>query len=435
MAAAAALAEVHQALQWIRFGNQAHCDSICDEAGFESLEAFIGLSEKDIREMADRYEKRTQAQGHIPFGLQRIKLLIGVMHWVQDQDRCYRNASTGNIADANEFREIIDISIQRAALRKVEDDQVDRISKAVDPGKFKDERKWPDWEPAFVNYLSMIPGSYHAPLSYVVREQEDPDHDRDFGDDFVSEMIACAPLHGAHFRANSRHVHQLLKNFLVAEMAEQWIKNLEPHADSRRDMLALREHYSGEGNASQRIATAERMRDGLHYKNERSLAFSIFLDRMQKMFNIYEEEGEEFTENAKLHELFKRVQHPQLQDTVKALKVRFDMEGITYTQAANHLTAVVSELLEYHLTHKVSASSSGTPRIRGGGGNNHNSNIKKKGAGCKPQTKAYLCQMDWFSQGITRTGQNYQKKTSSACWIHEARKRREALVISDKFQT
>ena len=198
-------------------------------------------------------------------------------------------------------------------------------------------------------------------------------------------------------------------------------------------MLALREHYSGEGNASRQIATAERMRDGLHYKNKRSLAFSIFLDHMQKMFIIYEEEGEEFTENAKLRELFKRVQHPQLQDTDKALKVRFDMEGITCTQEANHLTAVVSELPEYHLTRKVSASSSGTPRIRGGGGNNHNSNIKKKG-GCKPQTKAYLCQMDRFSQDITQTGQNYQKKTSSACWIHEARKRREALVISDKFQ-
>ena len=118
--------------------------------------------------MADGYEKRTQVQGRIPFGLQRIKVLIGVMHWVQDQDRCYRSASTGNIADANEFREIIDISIQHAALRKVEDDQVDTISKAADPGKFKEERKWPDWEPAFINYLSTIPGSYHVPLSYVI---------------------------------------------------------------------------------------------------------------------------------------------------------------------------------------------------------------------------------------------------------------------------
>ena len=87
------------------------------------------------------------------------------MHWVQDQDRCYMSTSTGNIADANEFRETIDISIQCTALRKVEDDQVDTISKAADPGKFKDERKWPYWEPAFVNYLSMTPGSYHVPLS------------------------------------------------------------------------------------------------------------------------------------------------------------------------------------------------------------------------------------------------------------------------------
>ena len=145
MAAAAALAEVHQALQWIGFGNQAHHDSICEEAGFELLEDFVRLSEKDICEMADGYEKRMQAQGRIPFGLRHIKLLIGVMHWVQDQDRCYRNASTGHIADANELREIIDISIQCAALQKMEYNQVDMISKAEDPGKFKDERKWPHW--------------------------------------------------------------------------------------------------------------------------------------------------------------------------------------------------------------------------------------------------------------------------------------------------
>ena len=154
-------------------------------------------------------------------------------------------------------------------------------------------------------------------------------------------------------------------------------------------MLALREHYSGEGNASRCIATTEWMREGLHYKNKKSLAFSIFLDRMQKMFNIYEEEGEEFSENAKLRELFKRVQHLQLQDTVKALKVCFDMEGITYTQVTNHLTAAVLELPEYHLTRKVSASSSGTPRIGGGGGSNHNSNIKKKG-GMQAPSKGIL---------------------------------------------
>ena len=48
MAAVAALAEVHHVLQWIGFGYQVHRYSICEEAGFESLEDFVGLSKKDI---------------------------------------------------------------------------------------------------------------------------------------------------------------------------------------------------------------------------------------------------------------------------------------------------------------------------------------------------------------------------------------------------
>ena len=89
-------------------------------------------------------------------------------------------------------------------------------------------------------------------------------------------------------------------NVLVSEMAEQWIKNLEQHVDGHGDMMALHEHYSGEGNASHCITTAEQVWENLHYKNEMLLAFSIFLDCMQKMHNIYEEEGEAFTEAAKV---------------------------------------------------------------------------------------------------------------------------------------
>ena len=55
------------------------------------------------------------------------------------------------------------------------------------------------------------------------------------------------------------------------------------------------------------------------------------------------------------------MQHPQLQDTVKALKVHFDMEGLTHTQSANHLTAAVSELPEFHTTRRIAAA-----RIHGG---------------------------------------------------------------------
>ena len=95
------------------------------------------------------------------------------------------------------------MSAQRALLRKNDSDQVDTISKAADPGKFKDEKKWPDWEPAFVNYLSTIPSVKGIPLSYVVCANDNLDHETNFEGDFMARSIACAPLNDATFRANA----------------------------------------------------------------------------------------------------------------------------------------------------------------------------------------------------------------------------------------
>lgn len=54
------------------------------EAGLAEYEDFRYLVEKDIRDMAEEFGKRTQPNGRIIFGLGRIKKLTGVMHWVQD---------------------------------------------------------------------------------------------------------------------------------------------------------------------------------------------------------------------------------------------------------------------------------------------------------------------------------------------------------------
>ena len=86
----------------------------------------------------------------------------------------------------------------------------------------------------------------------------------------------------------------------MAESTEQWIRPLAPRGNGRNDILQLRRHYEGEGNQSRRIASADKYHETLHYKSERAMPWETFLDRMQKMLNIYKEEGEEMTENAKL---------------------------------------------------------------------------------------------------------------------------------------
>ena len=69
------------------------------EAGLADYEDFRYLVEKDIRDMADEFGKRTQQNGRIIFGLGRTKKLTGVMHWIQD---CHR---TSDVPDHNNFNE------------------------------------------------------------------------------------------------------------------------------------------------------------------------------------------------------------------------------------------------------------------------------------------------------------------------------------------
>ena len=354
-------------LEWIGFNVAATRERIREE-GFETFDDLVTMKEKDVRDLAESYSRRTIADGRAIFGVRRIRFLIGLIHWVQDFGRIGQTPSIEGIANAVEFRSVLDIAYYRADVRKVEKDQADTVSKAADPGKLKDERKWPEWEPAFINYLSTIPGVNGVPLSYIVREKEQPEPDADYGS-FNEQAIACAPLEGPTFQADGRKVHQLIKSFLQTETAEQWIKPIARHQSGRQDMQALRNHYSGEGKTSRRIAVAERLRDSLHYKNEKSLAFSTFLDKLQKMFNIFAEEEEAISEQAKVRMLLKKVEHPQLQDAVGALRVRAQMDGTTFTECANHLAAIVSEIPDYSTPRKVSAAERkvGVQHIRGGG--------------------------------------------------------------------
>ena len=231
-----------------------------------------------------------------------------------------------------------------ATIRKVKADQAETIIEVVDPGKFKDNCTWPDWKVKFENYLSTIPGFNIVPLSYVVQDQAAPDCTTDFQGEFIAETIACTTLSDAHLQADTRKLHQLLKNYLVYDTDERWISSIEKSANDWDEFDALRRHCSGEGNVSRRIAMVDRLQDTLQYNSERALSFNTFLDNMQKMFNIFRDEGGPMADSTQVCEIFMRVQHPQLYDTVKALEVRSELYSIIYSEADNQLTAAVSKM-------------------------------------------------------------------------------------------
>ena len=59
-------------------------------------------------------------------------------------------------------------------------------------------------------------------------------------------------------------------------------------------------------------------------------------------------------DSMQVREIFRRFQHPQLQDMVKALEDRYELDWIAYSEAANQLTAAVSNMPEYQFFLKVS---------------------------------------------------------------------------------
>ena len=98
---------------------------------------------------------------------------------------------------------------------------------------------------------------------------------------FNERMIHRAPLEGQYYLADSRRVHQLLYGFLQGENTESWVRSIAKYyQDGRRDMIALRRHYAGEGNSTHRITDAKKIQTTLHYKSERLLPFNKFLDTL-----------------------------------------------------------------------------------------------------------------------------------------------------------
>lgn len=255
---------------------------------------FLRMTSKDIISIAEDYGKRTIADGRIVFGFFRTKELQGLMHWVQDMKRMSRDPSEQILTPME-----LALAAANNDIRKNLADNMETASKAADPGKLRNTTDWYTWSQGFINYLSTIPGCTGIPLSYIVREFDDPTEAED-DTDYLTTLVNRAPLTGTVYVADRRQVHQLLTGKVLGETAEEWIRDHKNKQNGRIDFQALQIHFEGEGNVSRRISQAEALHKSLFYKQERSMKFSVFLNKLQMMFQIYKQEGEEKPESAKV---------------------------------------------------------------------------------------------------------------------------------------
>ncbi len=342
---------INQCLSWIGFRNNAVRNRVSTD-GFNSYGDIRMLTPKDISSMSSEFMSRTPANTRVIFGTTRTKLLVAFTHWVEDFYRCSLEPTIEGI-DGFVFREQLNRALQRADVRKTIKDHTKIAAEAASPGPLENEREWKKWEERFENYARSHLGSNGVPLSYVIRHNDEPDYETDFNGLFLNQTIACAPLEGEYYHADKASVFNMIISFTTGQPSHDWVKSTVRFVDGRRTMKALRDHFEGEGNATRNKAHADRLKDSLHYKSERSMPFESFLTKCQQMFNIYEKEGEPMSDDAKMRFLFTKVTHTGLRGAIEALKAQQTAGAeVTYTRAASHLATAVSELPEYLSKHR-----------------------------------------------------------------------------------
>ena len=209
------------------------------------------------------------------------------------------------------------------------------ITDAAKPNKFRENMKWEDWSPAFINFLRSIPGRNGVPLSYVYREfDEAMNHNPTV--DFIENYITQAPLYDEAYAIDAAKVHTYLVNY-VSGNATAEVKML-PHGDAndgRRDFIILKEHYEGVGVNAIGILEAKETIRSLHYAGEKKLHmwWDTFERKFTHAFTIMDkkERRNVYSDEMKLRMLVQKINVDFLQSIKSAIIVQLTKSPVTMT--------------------------------------------------------------------------------------------------------
>jgi len=165
-----------------------NCRIIAQQDFPDGILNFLDLEERDISDLVIAYESKRDTTERINFGLTATRRLKGLLHWVQDQRRCGAPIITSIVT-----LPILTQALQQASDRKSFILQKEVNAKIAYPGMFSKETSWMTWHDAFINYLSVLPGTTGVPLAYVIRSNFAPDYSI-YHDTFNKKLTAQAPL-------------------------------------------------------------------------------------------------------------------------------------------------------------------------------------------------------------------------------------------------
>ena len=167
-------------LEWIGFVDAVQRTCITDNT-FQTFAYVLVMNTEDVTELSTFFSCRIATNGKIDFSIRRTKEVTHFLQWVHNAARTLYTAMTNGYVHASLLSALTDAG-ERADFCRQLRDKYDVKAKEALPGPLVSENKCTYWEPMVVNYLTTMLGMNSVPLSYVIRDNDEPDRTSTFPD-------------------------------------------------------------------------------------------------------------------------------------------------------------------------------------------------------------------------------------------------------------
>ena len=313
----------------VAVGRRSDANRLSEEMFGDSFGSFMDMEYKNMIEDFKTMSNLTQNEGRIRLTVAMKRNVRGLLQWVKDEYRHGRDPSIiqfnlGDIENLVRKNKTHDLYVEKSK----------ELANASEPEKFKTSTKWNDWKPTFLNYLRAIPGRDRTPLSYVVRENDDPNYTPQ--QDFLEEYVLTVPLYGDAFEIDTSEVRTYLMKYIAGnENAEATVQALQDKRCGRVAFKALMDHYEGVGVYGTDIIRAERILYTLHYNGEKKpyMWWTEFEKQLTWAFGAHDsKEGRiVYSDVMRLRMLLRKVQADFLSSQKASIDVELSKVPMTYT--------------------------------------------------------------------------------------------------------
>ena len=360
---------------------------------FPTLDSLIRCPSNQILRIIENLNKSTNSVFSATFS-NRVKATVW---WGKRQAYLGRPLTPADISpdEADRWSDIM----------QTEELGIEAAGDPIEPKPFKSASSWITFSSALDSHLYQLLGGLKSPLSYVIREADEPtepvpENDEDGEPLPVSErerLRLLTPHSGAFWQDDNARVYNILLQLTADhKAAHSKVKSYNRSKNGRKAWKALKSEYEGTSNNNRQVTTLNTALDSLRYDGKSSrVTLDNHIARMRDIFtelddintkNANPDEQVNFSNRQKIDKLLKsiHVEHlNQVKDTIRLNPDRYR----TFEEAVNDITLLHDEHRQERNKLKRTIAESGTRRPGGG--------RTKRGRVDKSRSKDWIPKEKW----------------------------------------